>query len=416
MAAETGRAHTRRVDHTQHARAIAATVAARGVALTGSVAAGTDHPDSDIDLIALTDTSRDIEIRSVEGRMVTIGWKRLDQIEAAFTRPWEAGVAVPTWRAACLLTDPEGLLARVKDTAEAWDWADIAGEADRWAAAGVLGLAEEVHKVCGLLDAGNTRAAAANRSILALQLPGLLAAAGRLLYRTENELWDLVCQNEGRAWTSAWDTACGLTPTDLAASCRASLRLYRIAAARTGRALDEAQRPVVDTACRLAVRHGALAVEQPPCVVHRRPLIPRQMRRQGDQRHRQALPIAPQFGEGQRPAHRHRPVVIVAPGLLLGLDQLQGLLGVLGLPQRRRHLDRRPPAPHPVQARRQRPPVVVDRLDRPPGRIVRAAELEQRHRVRGALIGQRPHRLDERARLDLVEGLPQGGAPPLPVR
>ncbi|GAB3233855.1 hypothetical protein GCM10027447_30550 [Glycomyces halotolerans] len=48
--------------------------------------------------------------------------------------------------------------------------------ADRWAATGLVGLAEEVHKVAGMLTGGRARAAAANRAILALQLPSLIAA------------------------------------------------------------------------------------------------------------------------------------------------------------------------------------------------------------------------------------------------
>lgn len=251
------------MDHTRAARSIAETtaaaLAARAVALTGSIATGTDHPDSDIDLIALTETPRETEIRSVEGRMVTIGWKSLDEVEAAFAHPWEAGAAVPAWRTARILSDPEGLLARVKATAEAWDWTRIAAEADRWAADGIVGLAEEVHKVCGMLDTGKVRAAAANRALLALQLPGLLAAADRILYRTENDLWDLVCEAEGEAWAIAWDAATGVMPTDPADACRAGLRLYLIAAGRLDHVFTAAQRPVVATACRLAGQSSSRA-------------------------------------------------------------------------------------------------------------------------------------------------------------
>ncbi|WP_026924723.1 nucleotidyltransferase domain-containing protein [Glycomyces arizonensis] len=246
------------MDHTRGARAIAETttaaLTARAVALTGSIAAGTDHPDSDIDLIAVADAPGETEIRSVEGRMVTIEWKTIDEVEAAFTRPWEAGAAVPGWRTAHLLSDPEGLLARVKASAETWNWHGIAAEADRWAADGIVGLAEEVHKVCGMLGRGNPRAAAANRAILALQLPGILAAADRILYRTENDLWDLVCEAEGEAWASAWDTATGTVRADPAEACRAGLRLYLIAAGRLDHVFTQAQRPVVETACRLAQR------------------------------------------------------------------------------------------------------------------------------------------------------------------
>jgi predicted nucleotidyltransferase len=247
--------------HTRRARAVAESLAgeldARAVALTGSVASGTDHPDSDIDLVAVVEADRGTEIRSVQGRMVTIAWKSTEEIEAALHRPWEAPVAVPCWREALALTDPEGLLEQVKRRAADWSWELVAERADRWAAAGVTGLAEEAHKVCGMLETGNIRAAAVNRSLLATQLPGLLAAADRILYRSENELWDLVCRAEGAAWTADWDAAVGLSGAGLAESCRAALRLYLAAAARVDEALDECERPVVSTACRLARRHGA---------------------------------------------------------------------------------------------------------------------------------------------------------------
>nr|WP_277605700.1 nucleotidyltransferase domain-containing protein [Glycomyces sp. L485] len=220
--------------------------------MTGSIAFGTDHPDSDIDLIAVTDTPGDLDVFDIDGRMVTIGRKTPEQIDAAFDQPSEAPVAVPTWRAAHILTDPEGLLTRTKYKAGAWRWDAIAAKADQWAAEGLVGLAEEVHKVAGMLAGGNPRAAAANRAILALQLPGLIAAADRILYRTENELWNLVCDTEGPDWTEAWDAATGTAPTDLDTSCRAGLKLYLIAADRLEAVFDEHQRPVVATACRLA--------------------------------------------------------------------------------------------------------------------------------------------------------------------
>lgn len=248
------------MDHHQHARAVAGAVAenleARAVALTGSVATGADHPDSDIDLIAVTDRPRQAEVRSVEGRMVTIGWKSPQAIEGDFADPAVAGVAVPTWRAAVVLTDPDRLLAGIRSRAETWTWGPIADRADRWAAAGIVGLAEETHKVAGMLATGNLRAAAANRDILTLQLPGLVAAADRVLYISENALWDAVCEAEGPDWARAWDTAAALTPAGLEASCRAAMRLYRLAAARLDPVFTGTERPVVATACALAEAAG----------------------------------------------------------------------------------------------------------------------------------------------------------------
>lgn len=152
--------------HTDLARALADRLAADlaaatdGIALVGSVAHGTDHPHSDIDLILAAESPAGVEIRQVEGRMVTLTRKSPDQWRAALTRPQEAGAAVAAWRSARLLHDPHGTLTALQAEAHAWTWARIGVEADRWAAAELVGLAEEVHKIHGMIALGRPRAAA----------------------------------------------------------------------------------------------------------------------------------------------------------------------------------------------------------------------------------------------------------------
>ncbi|THV33430.1 nucleotidyltransferase domain-containing protein [Glycomyces buryatensis] len=225
-----------------------------GIALTGSIATGTDHPDSDIDLIAIAQAGRDDQTQSLAGRLVTITWTTLEDANGAFDQPWSAGQAVPGWRDARILHDPTGALAALKDRARNWQWDDIAAAADRWAGATLVGLAEEVHKVHGMLATGAPRAAAANRDLIALQLPGALAAADRILYGSENRLWDLVCQAEGEAWARAWDTATGIKTASFEDSCRAALTLYRLAADRLKGHLEASERPIVEVACNLTGR------------------------------------------------------------------------------------------------------------------------------------------------------------------
>lgn len=249
--------------HSHHARAVAARVAtelspdAIGIALFGSVAKGTDHPHSDIDLIVADEHDPGVQVRQVEGRMVTLSRKSPADLAAAFTHPWEAGAAVAAWRSARILTDPRGTMNRLQAQAEAWTWDAIAHEADRWAARELVGLAEEVHKIHGMLALGRPRAAAANRALIHLSLGGPLAAAHRLLYDSENDLWDALAHAEGPAWAEAWDQAAGVTPCDHATGCAAALRLYRYAAARLARHLDDGDRAVVDTACNLAAPAGS---------------------------------------------------------------------------------------------------------------------------------------------------------------
>ncbi|MQM23992.1 nucleotidyltransferase family protein [Glycomyces albidus] len=243
--------------HSDHAKAIAASCAAAeapgalGVALFGSVAKGTDHPHSDIDLVVAADTGPGIRVLHREGRMVTVSRKAPDELAAAFDRPWEAGAAVAAWRGARILHDPEGLMRALQARAEAWTWEAIGPDADRWAAGEFVGLAEEVHKVHGMLALGRARAAAANRLLIALSLPGPLAAAHRILYDSENDLWDAVAAAEGPAWARAWDAAAGVALAGHEAGCAAALDLYRLAAARLGPHLAGEDRAVVDTACNL---------------------------------------------------------------------------------------------------------------------------------------------------------------------
>lgn len=245
------------MDHTRHALDIAGRVAADlasdaiGIALLGSVAAGTDHPGSDIDLVIAADGGG-VEVRQVEGRMVALTRKTPEALAAALDHPWEAGAAAGAWRIARILHDPEGRLAALQAAAREWTWDRIGPEADRWAAGELVGLAEEVHKVRGMVDAGRARAAAANRAVLALRLVHPMAAAHRLVWDSDNDLWDALAAAAGPAWAQAWDAAAGITGAGHGEGCRAALDLYRLAADRLVHHLDANGRAVVRTACDLA--------------------------------------------------------------------------------------------------------------------------------------------------------------------
>ncbi|WP_205326466.1 nucleotidyltransferase domain-containing protein [Glycomyces sp. YM15] len=246
--------------HSSHALAIAERLAADlapdalGIALLGSVAQGTDHPHSDIDLFVALEAGAENEIRHIEGRMVTLSRKTLADLEGAFTSPWEAVVAVGAWRRARLLHDPAGHLARLQTRARAWTWEAIGTGADRWAARELVGLAEEVHKTCGMLARDRARSAAANRAILVLQLGYAMSVANRLVCDSENDLWDAVAAAEGPAWAGAWDDAAGITGCDHRAGCVAALELYRLAAARLDTHLDGDDHDIVRTAATLAAK------------------------------------------------------------------------------------------------------------------------------------------------------------------
>jgi hypothetical protein len=120
------------------ARGVAATLdAPHGTALTGSCADGTARGHSDVDLIALGDTSRPMTSHHVRGRLVTVAWTTPADARDALTSPWEAPSAVPGWRSAIALADPGGHIAALTAAADAWTW-DVIGDRAATAAAATL--------------------------------------------------------------------------------------------------------------------------------------------------------------------------------------------------------------------------------------------------------------------------------------
>jgi hypothetical protein len=221
---------------------------ARAVLLTGSYATGTPLPHADIDLLAVGEGSH-YRLSRRDGFLVATSWRTGEQVRAAFEEPTEVCTVVPGWRSAIVLNDREGIAAQLKRDAEVWTWDRIAAACDRHVAHQAWGYAEEVHKLVGALEAGLPTVAAVQRSIIALRLPLLLALHRRLLYGSENRLWDLLAEREGELWATAQGRALGAIPCTFEEGCRAGLELYLL--------YVEAVRPLVTGSDELAVIDGA---------------------------------------------------------------------------------------------------------------------------------------------------------------
>ncbi len=151
-----------------------------------------------------------------------------------------------------MLYDPEGLAASLVREARKWSWTSLERRCDGWVAEEITGYAEEIHKLVAAFRNGDRSTAAIQRSLLAIHLAPVLAVHCRLLYGSENRLWDLVADAMGEGWREAQSAALGLGGESLGQTCASALRLYGLAAEEVGSLLDGRQRRVVERARRLA--------------------------------------------------------------------------------------------------------------------------------------------------------------------
>jgi hypothetical protein len=223
------------------------------VVLAGSWARSDAHDDSDIDLWAIGKNSR-YRLERIDGFLAAISEKTPSQFRKEFRDPARAGGAVPGWREARILFDSSGLAKHMKQDAERWTWDLIATKCNEWVADQVTGYAEEVCKLVGNLRLGRKWAAAVQRSLLAIRMAPILAVHFRILYGSENGLWDLVGESMDDEWKKLQSAAFGEGKTTFVESCEAALQLYAVAASSIRSLLSERQQAVVAYACKLAKR------------------------------------------------------------------------------------------------------------------------------------------------------------------
>lgn len=228
---------------------------ARAVWLAGSHARGEATRHSDIDISALGDDATagpGYRLERAGGHLLSIAWTTAEATRASFANPAVLGAAVAGWRAAVILHDPGGMAAALRAEALAWRWEHVADRADAWVAEQIAGYAEEVHKLVGALEAGEPLRAAVQRGVLATRLAVVLSVHRRILYDSENVLWDLVADAEGARWRAAQGVAFALARESPREASAAALTLYLLAADAAASLFDDRQRAVVEHAVTIA--------------------------------------------------------------------------------------------------------------------------------------------------------------------
>jgi hypothetical protein len=224
---------------------------AHAVLLFGSFARGDASPYSDLDLWALGSGAPRYELRA--GRLIVATWAAPGAVRAEFHDPATVCQAIPVWREARILFDPDGCAADLQGEALVWSWEALDPAAcAAHVAREIAGLAEETLKLAGALAADRPLMAAVQRNVLVLRLAGVMALHGHLFYSTENRLWDALAAALGDPWAGAQARAFGLEGVPFETSCRAALELYALAAHAARDDLNETQYPIVAHASALA--------------------------------------------------------------------------------------------------------------------------------------------------------------------
>ncbi len=198
-----------------------------------------------MDVLAVGPQTFSFKLERRGGLLVSVSSRPPEAYRREMADPGSVGTAVPGWRGAVVLHDPGGIAGALIEEAVAWTWGPLERRCDGWVAEEITALAEEVHKQAGALRTGHHMEAAVQRSVLALRPARILAVHRRILYNSENGLWDLVADAMGEEWRLAQSAALGLDGEPFRKTCRAALRLYGLAADDTRPLLDERQRRVV---------------------------------------------------------------------------------------------------------------------------------------------------------------------------
>jgi len=228
---------------------------AEAVVVWGSRVRGDAYAESDIDVHAVG-RGPSYRLEQYQGFLISISWSTAKQDRQAFKDPGKVGGIIPAWRNAAIIYDPKGIAKALKQETLEWRWESLGKSVDRWVGEELTGWAEEVHRLVGSLQLGRINAAAVQRSLLAVHMAPILAVHHRILYGTENTLWNLVSERMGTEWTQIQNAALGEDGQSFKDTCKAALQLFVLAAQEVKPLLDERQHQVVDRACKIT--HQAL--------------------------------------------------------------------------------------------------------------------------------------------------------------
>ncbi len=223
---------------------------ARAAILFGSYARGAALPESDVDL-TFVGPDRESSLERREGYLFSLDWRSMEKFRQTMRNPeWGPG-SVQGLRRSMVLWDPGGVAAGLKAEAAAWNWDEMSERCDLWAAEQLTSLAEDVQRAVGQFRRKGWMGFVL-KGMLSARLAMILSHHLRILYDSENEVWDLVCHRLGQPWAGLQAAAFCSKNEDQQASFEATMKMYSYSVEMMYERMDQRQRLVACGACEAA--------------------------------------------------------------------------------------------------------------------------------------------------------------------
>ena len=231
-----------------------------GLALAGSYSRGTHDQYSDVDVDIFVESLPDetYTLRILDGKLISLKYILAADEFDSLTKPNKAIWAVPGLQQMQILLGEAGQLAKLKQAAFDFNWADLQTAANDYAVEELMGYAEEAHKIIsGLLQENESKVLYASWGLFR----GLVNAAAvqrGMIMESENRYFDIIQENIGHTheWTRAFRLSFGMDVGDVNIPAyqtrgKASLDLYQQTALLFENIINDKHREVIENTLQL---------------------------------------------------------------------------------------------------------------------------------------------------------------------
>jgi predicted nucleotidyltransferase len=186
-----------------------------GVAVAGSYSRGEQNQYSDVDVDIFVDALPEKDMYTLhifDGKLVSLKYVRVQDEFSSLKKPEKAIWAVHGLKQMQILLDETGQLAKLKQAAYDFDWAELQDAANKFAVESLAGCSEEAHKIIdGLLHENESKVLYAAWGMFK-NLSFAAAVQAGLMIESENKIFSMMQDhfNNNHAWVRAFRLSFGM--------------------------------------------------------------------------------------------------------------------------------------------------------------------------------------------------------------